>query len=260
MRALSPDAGPLVMTTLTDARPATSMIEGWLDFASAGRAFGWACDRTHPDDTLEVEIRLSSDDGSTGRPLATTAADRPREDLKAGGFGSGLYGFECRYDLPEGADPTRVVALARSPRTGACTMLGHAGAAPQAPRGTGDGGMGAHLQRIVGGLAVVRREQAEQMAAVKADLRQELSRVATRTGAEGADLRRMSDGIEGLQERLAAVEVFLVRIDGALRDLDASVRKGRVAERPGLARLVLIGGAGVASVGLCAALAIHAFG
>jgi hypothetical protein len=67
--------------------------------------------------------------------------------------------------------------------------------------------------------------------------------------------------LEGMSpERLAAVEVFLVRIDGALRDLDASVRKGRVAERPGLVRLVLIGGAGVASVGLCAALAIHAFG
>lgn len=246
-------------TTTTGLRPAASAIEGWLDHASAGRAFGWACDRGHPDDALEVEIRLAADDGSTSTPLATVVADRPREDLRAGGFGEGRYGFDARFALPDGADPARIVALARSPRTGAGEILGRAGSDVPEPR-PGAPGMATHLQRIVGGLAVVRREQAEQMAAVKADLRQELTRLAARSGDGATDVRRLADGFDALTERVAAVEVFLVRLDGSLRALDETVRHGRPGERTSRARVAIIVGVGVAALALCAALARLAFG
>ena len=118
--------------------------------------------------------------------------------------------------------------------------------------------MATHLQRIVGGLAVVRREQAEQMAAVKADLRQALTRLADRPG-DAADQRRLADGLDAVTERVAAVEVFLVRLDGSLRALDETVRRGRPGERTSPARLALIVGAGIAALGLCAVLARLAF-
>jgi hypothetical protein len=245
------------MTTAIDLRPTASVIEGWLDHASAGRAFGWACDRGHPEDPLEVEIRLAADDGSTSSPLATVRADRSREDLKAGGFGDGRYGFDARFDLPDGADPARIVALARSPRTGAGQILGRAGADVAEPRG-GAAGMATHLQRIVGGLALVRREQAEQMAAVKADLRQELTRLAARSG-DATDLRRLADGLDARAERVGAVEVFLVRLDGSLRSLDEAVRRGRPGDRASPVRVALVVGAGAAALGLCAVLARLAF-
>jgi hypothetical protein len=248
------------------AAEATAGIEGWLDFVSATRAFGWARDAADPETVLEVELRLP--DG--GAPLAVARAERLREDLRANGVGDGRCGFDVRLEMPEGADPKAVVAVARSPRTGAEAQLRRSGdrsaARPDAELSRG-------LQQIAQGLGRLRQEQLERLDAIHGSVMQAV-RDGARTGGgaqaaeaaarSAADLRDGMDAlaasvegtrasVEAAQERIAAVEVFLVRIDGTLRGLDERARDGAATTgRPALrAALTLLGLAAAAGAGAC---------
>jgi hypothetical protein len=239
---------------------ATAGIEGWLDFVSATRAFGWARDAADPEAVLEVELRLP--DGSA--PLAVARAERLREDLRANGVGDGRCGFDVRLELPDGADPKAVVAVARSPRTGAEAQLRRSGDRPAAKP---DAELSRGLQQIAQGLGRIRQEQQERLDAIHGSVMQAL-RDGARSGG-GAEAARavaeLRDGMDALaasvegtrtaveaaQERIAAVEVFLVRIDGTLRGIDERAREGvQTSGRPALrAALTLLGLAAAAGGG-----------
>src|SRR6185295_7945787 len=76
-----------------------------------------------PDDRLEIELWAND------ARVATTLADRAREDLQASGIGDGGHAFDT--DLPDGlagaaddgAAAAVLVARARSPSTGAVVEL-----------------------------------------------------------------------------------------------------------------------------------------
>jgi hypothetical protein len=69
-----------------------SLAEGTLDSADAESVFGWAWVKSHPDNTIDVDIY----DGDT--LLATVTAGQFREDLRDAQLGKGYHAF--LYTLP----------------------------------------------------------------------------------------------------------------------------------------------------------------
>nr|WP_295833427.1 hypothetical protein [uncultured Azospirillum sp.] len=220
LRETTPVADPI------DA-PQAAAIVGHIDALQGGRVFGWAWDGNHPADRLEVELRLERD-GGPPEMLARVAADRPRPDLAGGGIGDGSHAFEAEVILPEGADPSRVVAVVRSPSTGETTTF----AQPNPEDQRLDRLLAPHLQRIGERIDAVRRDQRQLAAAQQTigrllrdagegvtALRADASRLETTQGERSDSL---ADSVRELTERIGGLEVFLMRMDQSLRGLDSA--------------------------------------
>ncbi|CAO3409052.1 hypothetical protein [Azospirillum largimobile] len=212
--------------------PQGAAIVGHIDALQGGRVFGWGWDGNHPGDRLEVELRLERD-GGPPVTLARVLADRPRPDLEGGGIGDGAHAFEAELTLPDGADPSRVVAVVRSPSTGETVTF----AQPNPEDQRLDRLLGPHLQRIGERIDALRRDQRQLAAAQQtigrilrdagegvAALRTDATRLET-AQAERTDA--MAAAIQELTERVGGLEVFLMRMDQTLRGLDgAAAEKG----------------------------------
>lgn len=220
LRESTPVADPL------DA-PRAAAIVGHIDALQGGRVFGWAWDGNHPADRLEVELRLERD-GGPPETLGRVAADRLRPDLAGGGIGDGAHAFEAEVTLPEGADPSRVVAVVRSPTTGeAATFV-----QPNPEDQRLDRLLGPHLQRIGERIDALRRDQRQLAAAQQTigrllrdagegvtALRADASRLET---AQGERSDSLAESLRELTERVGGLEVFLMRMDQSLRGLDSA--------------------------------------
>lgn len=212
--------------------PQGAAIVGHIDALQGGRVFGWGWDGNHPGDRLEVELRLERD-GGPPVTLARVLADRPRPDLEGGGIGDGAHAFEAELTLPDGADPSRVVAVVRSPSTGETVTF----AQPNPEDQRFDRLLGPHLQRIGERIDALRRDQRQLAAAQQtigrilrdagegvAALRTDATRLET---AQAERTEAMAAAIQELTERVGGLEVFLMRMDQTLRGLDgAAAEKG----------------------------------
>ena len=213
-------------STPVAAEPAASVIEGRVDAVQAGRIYGWAWDRSYPTDRLQVEFRAEMPDGRSV-VLGRTLADRPREDLVGGNFGDGHHAFEADLAIPAGIDPTRVVAVVVAPSTGTIATF----AQPSAEEKLLERTLAPHLVRIGAGLDAARRDH-QQIAAgqqgIARLLRETQERIATgQAGAGGAAAAQQAallDALNSLQERVAGLEVFLVRMDTTLRGFDDALK------------------------------------
>ena len=207
--------------------PQGAAIVGHIDALQGGRVFGWGWDGNHPGDRLEVELQLERDGGSPVT-LARVLADRPRPDLAGGGIGDGAHAFEAELTLPDGADPSRVVAVVRSPSTGETATF----AQPNPEDQRLDRLLGPHLQRIGERIDALRRDQRQLAAAQQtigrllrdagegvAALRTDATRLET-TQAERTEA--MAATLQDLTERVGGLEVFLMRMDQTLRGLDGA--------------------------------------
>jgi len=83
-------------------RPAAPAPLGYIDSRSDGFVCGWACDRSRPNDRLEIELFAA------GAMFGRVRANLPRPDLAAAGFGDGCCGFS--FALPEGFENDVVAA------------------------------------------------------------------------------------------------------------------------------------------------------
>lgn len=203
-------------------------LEGRLDAVAGRRVYGWAWNRSAPDEPLEIEVRF---DG-VEMPLAIVTADQPREDLAGAGIGS--HAFEVEVELPADADPARIVAFAR-PRSGGAELalrprseterLLEATVTPQFAR------LRDELEAMRAGMGRALRELAARLPANDPG-----AATATREAlaALGSRLDTVTDAQRTLDERLAGLEVFLMRIDGTLWTLaeDGKKRPGGTADRP----------------------------
>lgn len=79
---------------------------GHVEYISSDCVRGWACDRRHPNRSIEVEVL------SNGIVVGRTLADTFRKDLQLSGFGDGRHGFELRLQSPL-ARPETVSARAK---------------------------------------------------------------------------------------------------------------------------------------------------
>lgn len=244
------------MTQTAETRiPDHAGIEGRLDAVANGRVYGWAWNRNRPDEILEIEIRPagpSTDD----RPLAAGTADLPRADLRANGVGDGRHAFELALDLPDGADPSRVTAVARSPSTGEVLVLRQ----PSDGERLVEQSLHPHLARIGAALEAAKREQQQTNALqqglaravrdlqkqVPADGAAALAELREAAGAAGGRLEAVEAGLERIEGRVEAAEVFLMRIDGSLREMSASLAKHAGEPTSRRLQLTTAVGAGVA--------------
>ncbi|CAO3436159.1 hypothetical protein [Azospirillum endophyticum] len=225
LRDSAPVAEPL------DA-PQAAAIVGHIDALQGGRVFGWAWDGNHPGDRLEVELRLERD-GGPPETLARVAADWLRPDLAGGGIGDGAHAFEAEVTLPEGGDPSRVIAVVRSPTTGETAIF----VQPNPDDQRLDRLLGPHLQRIGERIDALRRDQ-RQLAVAQQTIGRLLRDAGEGVTALRADASRLekahgeradalAETLRDLGERVGGLEVFLMRMDQSLRGLDStSAEKG----------------------------------
>ncbi|EWY39688.1 hypothetical protein N825_06055 [Skermanella stibiiresistens SB22] len=191
--------------------PQPADIEGRIDAITGGKLYGWAWDRARPSDHLEVEIRVGD------RLVTTVFANQPRDDLKANGVGDGCHSFELALELAEGETP---IALARSPVTGDMAPL----RMPSDVETVAENVIGPVLLRLSALMDATQRNQQTVLRGLRELLKQGQA-------APANDQRNDAriDGIvaaqEELQRQVSGIEVFLLRIDESLHDLNVSLKQ-----------------------------------
>ncbi|MCG5238831.1 hypothetical protein [Azospirillum doebereinerae] len=244
----------------TAAAETAAAIEGHIDAVQDGRVYGWAWDRTHPDDRLEVELRLERD-GGPPLPLGRVVADRPRADLADNRIGDGAHAFEAEIILPPDAAPGCVNAVLRSPTTGATEVLTQ----PNAEEQRFDQLLTPHLQRIAERIDAVRRDQRQLAAAQQTvgrllrDLNEGIAAArndTARTGTTQADRQEaLAESLRDVTERVGSLEVFLIRMDSTLRGFDSAIANNGT-KSGGLPMLPLISAAAGAFLATLSGIAL----
>jgi hypothetical protein len=182
-------------------------IEGRIDAITGGRLYGWAWDRVRPSDHLEVEIRVGD------RLVATAFANQPRDDLKANGVGDGCHAFELAVDLAPGETP---VAIARSPVTGDVMPL----RLPSDVETVTESVLGPTLLRMSALMDATQRNQQTVLRGLRELMKQGQA-------APNADkrLEELAASQEELKTQVNGIEVFLMRIDEHLHEVNNSLKQ-----------------------------------
>jgi hypothetical protein len=187
--------------------PQPADIDGRIDAIAGGRLYGWAWDRVRPSDHLEVEIRVGD------RMVATAFANQPRDDLKANGVGDGCHAFELAIDLAPGETP---VAIARSPVTGDVMPL----RLPSDVETVTESVLGPTLLRMSALMDATQRNQQTVLRGLRELMKQGQA-------APNADkrLEELATSQEELKAQISGVEIFLMRIDEHLHEVNNSLKQ-----------------------------------
>jgi hypothetical protein len=201
-----------------------SNIVGSVDVLRNGFIAGWAFDRTNPDENLVIEVWLGQD------LLRMTRADEFRQDLTKLGNGDGRHAFHAAIAEVSPDQYTSLVVHAKSAMSGQSTLLLPAASA------LGGDPLASDLRKILPAtnelkaqLRVIARGQEKLLA--------KLADPGTESGSTAEDVRtgslaRIEDmlgnlnrTLTALQEHSSAAEVFLLRFDKVLSELDQRVTK-----------------------------------
>lgn len=209
-----PDAATPLASADPDAATRPSDIQGYVDAYEQRRAYGWAFDRAHPQARLRIELRFGD------RQAGETIANRARPDLLAGGVGDGGCAFEVAID--DDREPTgAMTVVAVNPATGARHVLPGPAAAAPGPA-TPAAVTPQDTARIESMLELLQASQRRALTAMQAAERKfdeaaaRLTRLPELT--QTLDQIRATQG--DLARRIAEAEVFLVRFDGVLSQLE----------------------------------------
>jgi hypothetical protein len=187
--------------------PQPADIDGRIDAISGGRLYGWAWDRVRPSDHLEVEIRVGD------KLVATAFANQPRDDLKANGVGDGCQAFEIAIELAPGESP---IASARSPVTGDVMPL----RLPSDVETVTESVLGPTLLRMSALMDATQRNQQTVLRGLRELMKQGQA-------APNADkrLEELAASQEELKAQISGVEIFLMRIDEHLHEVNNSLKQ-----------------------------------
>ena len=207
-----------------DDSPSGHTIQGFIERIEPQRVSGWAWDRLAPEDALEIEILLD------GKILATTRADRFREDLKIA-TGDGCHAFQVFFEDPVPEQTRhRVTGVARSRPDGAAirlvTLLDEPISNPRAsavamPTDGAQANAGAR-QWLVQLAAAHRRLQATCSEALE-EVQKALAAEAARTAEVADTVKDLRSAQELLGQQLSALEVFQARFETTLKSSEARV-------------------------------------
>lgn len=236
--------------------PVAAQIQGRADTVESGRLYGWAWDRARPKERLLIRVLMS------GRMVASATADKPRVDLRRNGIGDGNFAFEV--ELPpslSGANMRdQMTVIAVSPATGEETVLD----TPSNDERAAEAAVAAPLSRVMDQLEVLiaaqRRSQIIQRESVEAmrATAEQVEKMSSQEDGVGAALEMMRGSRDDLTQRISDVEVFLLRFDNVLSELDRRIRDlGNAADRPmrrAVSLLIMLGG--VCAVGSVASVLI----
>ena len=187
--------------------PQPADIDGRIDAITGGRLYGWAWDRVRPSDHMEVEIRVG------GKLVATAFANQPRDDLKANGVGDGCHAFELAIELAPGETPT---AAARAPATGDVVPL----RLPSDMETVTESVLGPTLLRMSALMDATQRNQQTVLRGLRELLKQGQA-------APNADkrLEELAASQEELKTQVSGIEIFLMRIDEHLHEVNNSLKQ-----------------------------------
>jgi hypothetical protein len=217
-----------------------SDIAGFLDALDGRRVFGWAWDRAKPEERLRIEIRV--DDATA----ANTVADKPRPDLKANGIGDGAHAFEAMLGK-DCASSSSLIAVAISPSNGSRHILDRRPPAkPENP----------DVAKVEPLLDLLHASQRRAVAAMQAAERKFDDAAARLTRlpelSQTLDQIRATQG--DLARRVAEAEVFLVRFDSVLSNLERQGQRRDPETRFNRQLILLIGLGMVATAATVAAI------
>jgi hypothetical protein len=187
--------------------PQPADIDGRIDAITGGRLYGWAWDRVHPSDHLEVEIRVGD------KLVATAFANQPRDDLKANGVGDGCHAFELAIELAPGETPT---AIARSPATGDVMPL----RLPSDVETVTESVLGPTLLRMSALMDATQRNQQTVLRGLR-----ELMKQGQASPNLDKRLEELAASQEELKAQVSGIEIFLMRIDEHLHEVNNSLKQ-----------------------------------
>jgi hypothetical protein len=215
--------------TLVPSQVPKRQIQGRMDAVESHRLYGWAWDRSHPEERLLVRVLFR------GRMIASTTADRSRIDLKRNGIGDGGYAFEV--ELPEAVahEPDHLEVVAFSSSTGEEIVL----PVPSRDERAAEAAIGAPLGRVLSQLEVLigaqRRSQIIQRESAEAlrTTAEQVEQMASQENGIGAALAVVRSSQQELTQRISEVEVFLMRFDSMVSGFDDRIKElTSAADRP----------------------------
>lgn len=205
-------------------------IAGFIDVAAGRRVSGWVWDRNHPDRRLDVEIRF--DDA----PIATARADRKRADLASAGIGDGGYGFEALHTRDVTEETCHRITALVQPGDGGdpVSLVNRAAKAVKYSVLKPDDVQA--IRTAIDEWPAEQRELIEQLSqrfmAIAAEIRRLREAVAAVQRPPGDDkpeeqqesaltpaLAELHKTQQALDRRMAEIDVFHSRFDGALSEL-----------------------------------------
>jgi hypothetical protein len=148
------------------------------------------------------------------------------------------------------------MVVARSPATGTELVLQH----PSEPERLVEQAVSPHLLRLNAAVQASRSEQ-QSLAVRQQGLMRAVADIQerVRAGAEvEAKLDRLAGEVAAMGERVAGIEVFLVRMDATLRDLGAAVRSGAPGGEGSMRKVALVALACGLAVGAIAFIILRA--
>jgi hypothetical protein len=207
-------------------------IQGFIERIEPQRVSGWAWDSQAPEDILEIEILLDDE------VLATTRADRFREDLK-NSVGDGCHAFQAFFDdpLPEPARH-RILAVARSKLGGPAVRLVNLLNESRSDRQASAMAMPAERMQANAGvrqwliqLAAAHRRLQATCSEALAEVQKALAAEAARATNVAETLKDLQTAQEQLGRQLVALEVFQARFDSTLKSMEERVTVANVNRR-----------------------------
>ncbi|MBF9233875.1 hypothetical protein [Microvirga alba] len=236
---------------------AGSQIQGRLDAVESRRLYGWVWDRGRSDERLLVRVLFR------GRMVASGTADRPRIDLRRNGIGDGAYAFEVELPETVGREPDGIEVVAYSRTTGEEIVL----PAPSQDERAAEAVISAPLNRVLEQLEVliaaqrrsqiILREAAEAMRGTA----EQVEQMSSKEDGIGAALDVVRSNQSELAQRVADVEVFLMRFDKMIAAFDDRIKDlANVADRPmrrAVAIIIMLTGISAVSAVFTLAMALR---
>ena len=205
---MSANADAVSKLDLGAAAPANGAahIQGYIDAIEPDRVFGWAWNTTDPSERLHIEIRQGE------QLIVRQEANLPRPDLVANGIGDGRYAFVANIPAIgeiDRASPITALAITGDGSAGIELKRQTAGPAPAAVSAVVLGEIRARDQRLQGQI-----KQLVSVAKERGGLDQTLNERVTQS------LEKLDEALPEIDRRLAAMEVFQLRIDTLLQGYD----------------------------------------
>ena len=175
-------------------------LEGLVDNATNTRLFGWAWNASRPEEQVTVELRLGEE------VVATTLAERERQDLVKAGVGDGRHAFELPLKPEWVARRAEMSVVVRAADGSEHNLPLRIRRADVDPSGS--------IQRVLEATAAAHRQ-----------LREELRRIAGRLPQAESDpaqeeaIRTLALGQATLLEKLDTLTLWLTRLDERLAAL-----------------------------------------
>jgi hypothetical protein len=238
------------MGAQAEAVPAAQSIAGYIDAVAGNQVFGWAWDSRNPNARLEIDVWIGD------KRLATVVADQGRSDLKNNGVGDGRHAFKAMLpEAPKSDDANKIRAVARLPGASDGAILKRRDENDVAAEATIGHSLSRTLERIEDLSASQRQFHVATLSALKTMAeRAQQSAAAVTPGASGVEaaLAEIQASQATLEKQMSSMEVFFVRFDKTLRELDEKLTAAKPGESERTMRRIVA----ALSVALAATLVI----